>query len=163
MLTRCVPFGKSHNLSGPQLCISPVCWGLTVCWAQGQVRLRAISCSPLCLCKEDMEAQRGWEPCPRTPSLGAWSGAGPELAPAPLSLTAPSPPPPPRPPAPQPAHPPPHVPSPPLVTDSVPPANDLHVSGIGFPLVWPCPSGDRGPPRSDAAGAGPPQQLRGSS
>ena len=42
VLTRCVSFGKSHNLSGPQLPqlqINPVCWGLTVCWAQGQVRL----------------------------------------------------------------------------------------------------------------------------
>lgn len=29
-----------------------------------------------------------------------------------------------------------------LVTDFVPSANDLHVSGIGFPLVWPCPSWD---------------------
>lgn len=145
VLTRCVPFGKSHNLSGPQLCISPVCWGLTVCWAQGQVRLRAISCSPLCLCKEDMEAQRGWEPCPRTPSLGAWSGAGPELAPAPLSLTAPSPPPLPGPLLP--SRPTPHLTFLPLRWSRIRSLLQMisMCRGLGFPSSGPVPLGTEAP------------------
>lgn len=36
-----------------------------------------------------------------------------------------------------------------LVTDPILLANDLHVSRVGFPLVWPVPLGNRGPPRFD--------------
>lgn len=36
-----------------------------------------------------------------------------------------------------------------LVTDPILLANDLHVSRVGFPLVWPVPLGNLGPPRSD--------------
>lgn len=143
VLTRCVPFGKSHNLSGPpaasQLQINLVCWGL------GYVLGTGSSAAVSYLLQSSLSLQGG---CGGPERVGALprgsqrSGLGlAQSWPGPLSLASPH-------------HPHLVAPGQPTPTprslpsaghSSVLSANDLHVSGIGFPSSGSVPLGTEAP------------------